>query len=194
MRLQYLLYLILFNSILLFCTSCVQSDATISKYTLEDKQRVYWLVEPSGAIQTNDILRLQKEVPYHIVLPKYIPIELTEYPPYFIKGINSEDSSVLLIITYEAHSGPYRKIYIREDNSLISRDYSSLADDGFVLWVFKETQIFEKSSIHKGLSDIEKKEVIQRNYIWNWNSINFDCTIVDYDQNEARSIIKSIID
>jgi hypothetical protein len=40
---------------------------------------IFWNENSSGIIQTNDIARLQKVVPFTIILPEYLPNGLNSY-------------------------------------------------------------------------------------------------------------------
>jgi hypothetical protein len=183
---------ILFLMLLLFCVSCLPDNNNISTNTSKNQERMYWIEEPTGRIQTTDILRFQKEIPFKIILPGYIPTELTEFLPYFVKQINMENSNTKVLIVYEAHTGPYRGIHLREENS--SETWDSSSENGYVPWITHETQVFENSLINSGLSEYEKIEIIDRNYQWNWNDIRFSCRTTGYDQAEARRIIESMFE
>jgi hypothetical protein len=182
---------ILFLMLLLFCVSCIPDNNNTTS-TSKHQERMYWIEEPTGRIQTTDILRFQKEIPFKIILPGYIPTELTEFLPYFVKQINLENSNTMVLIVYEAHTGPYRGIHLREENS--TQPWNSSSENGYVPWITHETQVFENSLLDSGLSEYEKTEIIERTYQWNWKDIRFDCRTTGYDQAEARRIIESFFE
>ena len=52
-----------------------------------------WYVDDSGGVQTNDLTRLQRETPFIIIIPSYLPVEVSSSPVMYIKtiGMNSKN-------------------------------------------------------------------------------------------------------
>jgi hypothetical protein len=160
----------------------------------------YW-AEAGGSIQTNDYSRLQKELPFTIVFPKYIPDELKKYPPSFIyiKSFASGDpfepiepNLVQVTFSFQTYSGDFKRIHFSEVNSAFPWEVGT--NSGYIEWNSNGIQILEKVSKDEGLSEYEKKEVIDFNYIWYWNSIRFEARITGYDQQESRRFIESVFE
>lgn len=161
------------------CSTGDQSDIT------------YWFEDTSGRIETNDIVRLQKEVPFTIVLPTYIPDELTIIPPglYKSRGRYSPDD-VWVNIFYSNPTTP-NTINIDEVNSYMERVPSELTE--YTYFNYGAIEVLEEKFLEYNPWSDEGTTWTVLAYTWDKDGINFQVDIRGYDQTEARKIIESMI-
>jgi hypothetical protein len=149
----------------------------------------YWNVNQYGTITTDDVSRLQKEIPISIVLPKYLPDGLKDCK--FELMFQKEDESPDLSITY---------FYLRNNKEIFLIE-GLLSDTNFyylpgyieknaklnsyVPLTLAGTQIYER---------IDGGWVMPRfGYMFVHSNQTFSGHIYGYEQDKARKIIESII-
>ncbi len=155
---------------------------------------IYW--EGSGdLIETNDIARLQKELPFAMILPEYLPDKfesykfnmlyhkIGEFPTLKIEyyQINPNEINIM--------EGPPQDGYPRPLPpglfAKIHPGYNSIELAGI--------EVLEKQVYGTVLRNTKNIEVSTYYYIWENNNLNFSCGIYGYDQIESRKIIESMI-
>ena len=68
---------------------------------INNSVETYWYTEPSGILHTNDIERAQKEIPFNIILPTYLPDNInTEYPAEIICPLKWPENGTGIQIIY----------------------------------------------------------------------------------------------
>jgi hypothetical protein len=139
----------------------------------------------SGGVQTNDLETLQNIVPYHIVIPDYLPEEVRTSPVMYIKsvGMNSKND---VDVQFSYWNSP-KSVQIEEDN------YSS----NHVL----DTQNGESIQMIDGIEVLQiplqnfvagvKVEV--NSFLWNKNGVSYSVDVWDYSVDEGLKIVESMI-
>jgi hypothetical protein len=166
---------------------------------------LYWHEDPNGivhfspdgqsngtSIETNDLARLQKKIPFTIVLPKYFP--------------DGKDSYRFQMISYELSDEPKVSIeyYNLKNKKEINIDETPINDMDYLIFD-SEPGLMETQAKLNGDTVItiagiqliegeEKNYVMPRsNYMWHQNNLVFSGDIYGYDITVARKIIESII-
>jgi hypothetical protein len=152
----------------------------------------YWNINQYGTIETNDLARLQKEVTFTIVLPKYFP--------------DGKDYYRFKMISYDLNDEPKIRIeyYNLKNKKSIYIDETPLTDMDYYLFDsypgLMETQANLNGKTVTTIAGIqimegeEKNFVMPRfNYMWHQNNLVFSGDIYGYNQTVARKIIESII-
>lgn len=143
----------------------------------------------SSTANTNNIENIQKQVPFTIILPNYLP-----------KDVNPNIAGI---------SGP-SKGHWKEDSTVIGFGYRKNGTENFI-WIMEENHFIEfgpssPSSIYlaiKGMKVLEEDTSLPSQnssvlldglyYGWNQNGINIKVTIIGYAKDECRKVIESMI-
>jgi hypothetical protein len=198
--------IVVISFVLMFVSSsCVfrnvvnQSQDVKTVVISETPIKIYW-VEEHGWLQTNDYERLQKTLPFSLILPKYIPVELKQYPPKFKKSSNTietitetaliEEEVVEVGIIYEAFSGNFRTVNITENDSA----YPWPEYDQYQFWDFNGVTIQEYTFISANLSSEDKKEEEFTRYMWYWHNLRIEAKFRGYNQEDSRKIVASMFE
>ena len=157
----------------------------------------YWYTGQSGIIQTNDAMRLQKEVPFKIIFPEYLPDNIiTNYPPALVLSPNPDPTiDTKVSIRYQSLISP-KEINIEEIASpyisaWAETEQNTLKD--YTPFNFAGVTIYEKKSSISASPDKEASTSVLI-YSWIWKNINFMVDITGYDQAESRKIVESMIE
>jgi hypothetical protein len=175
----------LFVMIPFIYSACSPGIKTISTPEL------YWEENKAGTVETNDIARLQKILPFTIILPDYLPDDLKSQPPKFIT--HEYQTTVYLDIYY--YSVDPRELSIHENPSSIELPkglLSSMHPDYTALEI-KGVEIVFTDGIGNVVRDTREIQTNELIYSWNMNKISFSCSVLGFDQVESRKIIESMI-
>ena len=170
----------------LICFACS------GKVIQEPSDTTYWRIGLDGEIFTNDLERLQKEIPFTIILPSYLPEEFSEHIPDFIYTASEVGLVDTSIYAYYLTTGSPRGIFI-EEYTVIIDDYRVLPNPLGLSEFLKinEYEILEQSRMEP-IIDEEQLQAVYL-YDWNVNDVYFSLTIQGYSQEVARKIVESIV-
>lgn len=154
---------------------------------------VYWRVTPSGLILTNDLKRLQNEVPFDIILPEYLPENQRGHPPDFQYSLGDNSYKDINITALFATTESPKFIFIEEFNSqspidFLTPNYS--ARHKFL--EFGEEKVLEQS----GTAPISLgSQIVQPYFDYRWviNNVYYSVDVEGYDRDEALKIVESMI-
>jgi hypothetical protein len=168
----------------------------------------YWYEDPKGAviitangnqyadtIQTNNVARLQKIVPFTLVFPDYLPEDIDRtYPPALGMQLGASSSNETKVrITYEINKVPNGYIEITENNSTLQL-VPNQDDLEYIYLDFDNTKILEEKYRDSVASEDQRTSIITfYYYTWNWNNVGFTSSVEGYDQSESRKIVESMI-
>lgn len=149
----------------------------------------------SGTTPTNgtDILEeLQKEVPFTIIIPKYLPADISPYPTGILgpaQGANS-DNSVAVGFGYSKDGSNTKFIDIYEESGEVIFHPSKPSS---VYLKIRGVQVLEEGSAVVIPSSSGNTMVRGYFYGWNLNGVNFKITIYGYTLDEGRRVVESMI-
>jgi hypothetical protein len=160
----------------------------------ESAHSTYWNENSQGTIETNDLPRLQQEVPFIIILPKYLPAELKSSIPKFVKTPIIENQIADINIYYSSSSSNV-EIHITEtllSEPLLEGVLAGMNPD-YTAVELAGVQVLEKIGV--GLVNRSGKSVQVSEYIYMWDRKNLHLTMGAYvfNQSEARKIIESML-
>jgi hypothetical protein len=171
-----------------FLSACVPEIKTVSIPDL------FWNENEAGTVETNDITRLQKIMPFTIVVPSYLPDDLKTLLPRFVMHRDISSGGIDFYIDYYSSVNP-RQITISENIASIELpkgvlsqmhpDHTALDIDGI--------EVIERSGIAYVIRSANKVQVNEFSYVWNRNKVSYSCSVDGYDKTESRKIIKSMI-
>jgi len=128
----------------------------------------------------------QQETPFTIVLPKYTPNDLLPFP--VLQGtVKSEfkDNRPIRIMYYRSGED-FNPILIEEYNIFITRQPS----DGFSYISISDVEVLEESTtMAKDITNF----VPSYNYSWNYHNTHYNVMIAEYQREECRKVIESMI-
>jgi hypothetical protein len=155
----------------------------------------YWDENSAGTIETNDISRLQKEVPFEIILPEYLPDGLKSYKLVMIL-VKINQVSNLHIDYYFLASG--KEIHMLESPPSdlypqpLTPDILAEMNPGYTPLELGGIEVIEKSGFGDVIWSGQKNQVPAFLYLWEQNNLLFSGRILGYDQAEARKVIESM--
>lgn len=184
----YFVLIVLLGIFLLF----PQLSACVQKSFVSSTPSLYWDVNSGGSIETNDITRLQKELPFTIILPEYLPDELKSIQPRLVLDketvvgeldihYSSSESVMELNITEYLPSKPLPPGML----GALNPDYTPITLAGI--------QVFEaqgNGQVFRGGKAISEGFI---QYMWDKNNLHFNSEVYGYDQTESRKIIESMV-
>jgi hypothetical protein len=183
--------LIIFFILILFTiqiSSCRSTEndgnpVTPSPYTI-------WFSNPRE-YHTNVLAIAQAETPFTIILPTYLPEELDPYPD--IEGRAKSEFVDLepVTITYSRNKSGYLPVSIMEYNMTMITTPSS--DYEFEYLLYWDIQVLEKKTKAFSFHDSTAVDVLEFIYKWNQNGLHYIVCIPEFDREEARKIIESMI-
>jgi hypothetical protein len=165
-------------------TSCKDSINT-SKST-----GTFWYKGENGSIQTNDLARLKKEVPFKITLPAYLPNDLGLLPPMYVFLADSMMPDVwhLKIEYTTSTSFPYMEI--EQINREMRRNPSTDAEVNYL--TFGSVQVLESKTIEENWSSSGIVQETIYKYSWNKDGVNFYIYSSGFSEDTAKKIIGSM--
>ena len=182
--------------IIMLIASLIQLSACVTSSKISPTPNTYW--EGSGdLIETNDVVRLQKELPFIIILPEYLP-DKTESYRFSMSYHKHGDYINILSIYYESLKYA-REITIGEGPPLdgnprplppgllakMHPDYTAIE--------IASTEVLESKGYGTVLRNTQNIEVPTFYYIWEQNGLHFSSKILGYNQAEDRKIVESMI-
>jgi hypothetical protein len=182
------LYLIILVLICLTLTGC-RSDNTellpgsIRPYTV-------WFSDPRD-YNTNILSVAQAETPFTLVFPSYLPEGINPFPQIAGRAREEFDNEESVTITYKGAKSGDDMIIIEEYNLT----YNVLPNDEDTYLSYSNIQVLEQES--NGLdfnSEGKLITVVGYHYDWNMNGISFGVTVYEYERDEARRIVQSMIE
>lgn len=148
--------------------------------------------------ETDIIEKLQKEVPFTIVVPThfYFPKGILPYPTGGSEpGEGSVPDSLVIGLTYAERTTNNNVIWIFEENHTAnpvpSQPSSIYLDIGGIRVLEEEIEMYNGTSPSEPSDDSEVFQGII--YAWNRDGIRFDVLISGYGKSECRKVIESMI-
>lgn len=160
---------------------------------------LYWNESASGYITTNDVARLQKVVPFNIVLPKYFPDGIKSYK--FEMSYHRLDNVSSLDVNY---NGLTRERMISITEGLMSEaypDYPQPLPEGLFAKMYPDYTPQELSGVevlfHGGFASMfwsgQWTQSPALYFLYVNNGIHYSGIIIGCDNNESRQIIESML-
>ena len=148
----------------------------------------YWHIDFDGVIMTNDLQRLQEEIPFTILIPDYLPDEFKNHTPDFRYSTSSSvfSDAISVFVIYATIESPH-SIDIKE--YIPGIEYTIEAP----VWIDIKGLKVAEWSWKKPLSVQEELMQDVNHYQWISDSVYFSVYVYSYSQDEARKIIESII-
>lgn len=182
--------------LLVACLTLFQLSACVSINNSTSTPSTFWNVNQYGTIETNDVTRLQNEVPFTIILPEYLPDGFKSYE--LVMTMHKIDQVVNLRIMY------YYLIKAGEIHILESEPsdlYPQPLPPGLLTEMHPDYTPLEgvKTEVleYIGFDDIiwsgQKTRLSSLQYIWEQNNHHFSVDIIGYSQVESRKIIESML-
>jgi hypothetical protein len=182
--------------LLVACLSLSQFTACVSINNPTSTPSTFWNVNQYGTIETNDVTRLQKEVPFTIILPEYLPDGFKSYE--LVMTMHKIDQVVNLRIMYyyltkageiqileSEPSDPYPRPLPPGLFAKMNPDYTPIDLGGM--------EVLENIGFDDIIWSGQKTRLSSLQYIWEQNNLHFSVDIIGYDQVESRKIIESML-
>ena len=150
-----------------------------------------WFVDSDGVVQTNDLERLQRETPFEIVLPVYLPVELSDSPLTFTKEVGVyTDTDVRIQFTYTNY--PTAKM-ITIDETNYQHGWTPNYENNPVYFEIDGTEVLRETN--NGYVRDGEIYVLVDVYFYTWyrNSVSYVVHIRGYSETESRKIMESMI-
>jgi hypothetical protein len=144
-----------------------------------------WIVDDSGGIQTNDLSRLQQAVPYKVVIPAYLPAEVSSAPVMFIKTIGMNSNSDVDV--HFSYSNSPKSVTIDEVNNPFNWVPNTENGDSYIQ--INGIKVLQMPSINF----IGNVTVNVYSYAWQANGVSFTLDVWDYNQDESKKVAESMI-
>jgi hypothetical protein len=144
-----------------------------------------WFRDPQGHFHTNDVERAQKEIPFTIILPQYLP----EYmDPNLFKIIGPFKDAYLegIEIEIEYITGD-NLIYISEQNVRLVMEPNEEMEP--VYYNIAGTRVLRQQSFLYGAS--ETKEGLR--FDWNQDGLTFAVSVFSISEEEGLKIVESMV-
>lgn len=183
-----LLVIVLFVLSSLLCAGCNSDNLSIrsgstSPYTV-------WWNDPHE-YNTNVLSIAQKQTPFSIVLPSYLPDDISPIPHFSGRALDEWDDDISLIVSYRNIKPGSEMIIIEEYNVIIT----VVPGEDSEYLMFGDTQVLERRDTALSMDENDQFiDVDAYYYSWNSNGIHFDVSISDYDNEEARNVVRSMIE
>ncbi len=154
----------------------------------------YWFTDPPEIFHTNDAEQAQGEIPFTLILPKYLPDDVPSIP-YMIEGPirgTCPEDEILIRVTYLANYEGGPSIYIDELNSEVTQYPSSESSTYLNIAGIKVLEEETGAFVIYPSGDDEYEQGLS--YSWNRNGVHFDVDVFGCDRDEARRIVESMIE
>jgi hypothetical protein len=142
--------------------------------------------DANGNFRTNNVRRAQKEIPFTIILPTYLPGYMGTNYPYQIVGHvadNTQPEVGIMIAYVKDEIG----IYISEQNAIYIATPAAESDSVY-LDIFDIKVLFQKPKTGVS-SDITGRLLFD----WNQNGLTFRVETIFTSEEDANKIIESMI-
>lgn len=155
-------------------------------------------VGESGRFYTQDINKAQKEIPFQIVVPSYLPANLPTLPDIVgvsqqtVSGSPGEGRSTLGLRYGAGNKNMEGLIEIHEwDFPVVPLDPN--LNEGYVTILIREIEVVQVEHIKTQLASDGTIDHPGFVFSWNQNSVYFEARIYHYDYDEAVKIVASMI-
>ncbi len=183
------------TSLLLLILILPQLPACSSVNQVASTPTTFWN-KNAGTIETNDVARLQKELPFIIILPEYLPDGLQSYK-LIINYPYLDQIKELTIIYYDLKNA--REIQIFEGPPVdgyprpLAPGLLAKMHPDYVPIELAGEEVLEFIGYGEIIRSAKAIQVSSCQYIWERNNLHFSSDILGYDKTEARKIIESMI-
>jgi hypothetical protein len=162
-----------------FAVSCNTRNTTPTVWTT-------WFDNPKE-FATNSLDIAQKETPFTIIVPSYLPNDINHMP--VIQGRAKSNFLNEEPITINYYKNGSQKITILEHNMTMS----TFGDNDTTLLVFDNVEVLEMTT--SGISVIDNKYTSIPGYVYNWNKggVHYNLHIFEFPRDEGRKIVDSMI-
>ena len=169
--------IIVFISLLTFLLGCPQGS----------DEDYLWVVNSQGIFRTSDLERAQREIPFTIIVPEYLPDNLDPYSPYLIEGPvkgSSGNENIRVEVSYKAYGKPEIDIIENSEKFLMlpNPDLDPVYLDIGGVQVLQQEAHMYGNPIIEGL-----------HFDWNQSGRTFSVRIFEYSQDEGIKIVESMI-
>lgn len=147
-----------------------------------------WFTNPRE-YATNSLDVAQRETPFTIVLPTHVPADLAPLPIIQGRAKSDFDNTVPVRISYRR--GDTELVIIEESN--MTFPISSPSDNRSRYLDYSGTQVLEFETTWLWPRDGAIVDVPAFIYSWNKGGVHFLVDIIEYDRDEARKIVESLI-
>lgn len=139
------------------------------------------------------IEQLQKEVPFTIIVPTYLPMDISSYPTGILgpgKGVT--DNSVAVGFGYSSRGSNTKFIDIYEESGQVIFHPSGPSS---LYLEIRGVRVLEEEAelVIQSESPSDSTMLYGYFYGWNQNEVNFKVTIYGYDRSESRKVVESMI-
>jgi|WetSurMetagenome_2_1015567.scaffolds.fasta_scaffold76659_3 hypothetical protein len=135
-------------SLLILCLMLFELSSCALINKMANIPELYWNESSKGSIETNDLTRLQKELPFNVILPKYLPHELKDSSPEFTKLQDLSENQIANLEIYYYALTNAKELHITEN--LVSNpsplETINGMSPGYRLIKLAEYQVLEKTS------------------------------------------------
>jgi hypothetical protein len=170
----------------------ISSSACSSKNAIPTNTK-YWFTLTPEDFQTNDQARAQEQIPFVIILPTYLPVDVSDVPT--IRGqlkdtVAKENIHVYLF--YVEKIGRTDTITIEESYNLIQR---IPVGKNSVLYSINGVEILKEDfEIIAIFPDGAKgKPIPMFQFTWNSNGNHFEVKIQNHTIDESKKVVESMI-
>lgn len=171
-----------FVTILLFlaCTSEQKADSEFYTIWFKDSQEY----------RTNDMEVAQKETPFTIILPTYLPVDLIIHPFFEGRARSAFSDDIPLSIMYYRTGDSFPYVDIEE----YSKSISILSSDNSNYLELSDIEVLEQETAQFSFTSMGEATFIPGfTYAWNNDGVYFYVRIMEYQLDEARKIVESMI-
>jgi hypothetical protein len=168
--------------VLVLCNSC-----NTQKPTNSSRYYTVWFSNPKE-YRTNDITTAQKETPFTIILPIYLPKEFSTLPDFAGLAKKDFNNESPITITYQSYKRV--PIVIEEYNEIHNVIPSAVVS---TYLIYSDVQVLEQETQLMSIKDDQSTLVPGFIYTWNKNNVHFEVTIAEYGKEEAQKVIGSMI-
>ena len=173
----------LFFTVFLIINSCQTS--------VEEKidSPLFWREVSNNVIQTNDLERLRSEVPFDVIIPRYIPDETDLSMPDFQLKYDEDGGIHLLAMYFDLVH--YQDIIIKQLPLTNPESYyKTYQMNGYEIISLGSTEVLEKCFKGQTLSN-QPGDTYK--YLWPMEEIQCRVDLGGFTQEEARKIVESMI-
>lgn len=165
--------------------------------------KTFWWSDPQGserisgnkrqyqqAIRTNDLNRLQKEVPFNIILPEYLPenfpLSNSFLQPTYTKSLDWDSVTGVSIQIEYISLETLHCIEISESNYINN-------NEGILSYDYKKLKIYESEEKTAFPAFNTRTVVNLYSYDWYQNDVGFSAIFYGYDKAMSKKIVESMI-
>jgi len=169
--------------ILLASSSCSKEASTTP---------LFWHSDNSSGFVTNDVERARNEIPFHLMLPDYLPGDIIPGAVVIqgpLKGTYPDDARILIAVRYSWKNG-ITAILMEVVRQEITTYPLSNSNSAYL--EISGVQVLEYDRLLPGYPPDTEKYRKCNMYHWNRDGIHYDVSIIECGRDEARMIIQSM--